>query len=200
MQKGLIAIATTERNSFSWSFIKSLLELNNKSGCGVVYTNIGAIDMARNHLLLMALQAKVDYVCMLDSDMIVPADGIDRLLKTMKEFDTHIGTGIYFKGEAPHDAVAFDYVDDKYYIPIKDWSKKRLVDGVGMGFTIIKKELFGVSFGFTKHNGRLIGEDITFCHVARQKGYKIVLDNTIKLGHIRTVAIDEEYIKKNEIK
>lgn len=37
-----------------------------------------------------------------------------------------------------------------------------------------------------RENGRwhYVGEDYAFCHRARKSGYKIILDNSIKLGHI----------------
>lgn len=197
--KGVIAIPTSERNNFNWKFIESLLRLKTRSGAAVTHSNVGVLDIARNELMLRALKMECDYVCMMDSDMTVPVDAIEKLLKTMEEFDAHIGTGLYFMGSSPHVPVAYDYVNGKYE-NIKEWDKPRLIDGCGMGLCVIKSELFGIRYAFVVHNNKLLGEDITFCHRARLKGYKIVLDPTVKLGHLRMIEVNEEYIKNNENK
>ncbi len=198
--KGVIGVPTSERNNFSWSFIESLLRLKTRSGAAVTHCNIGILDVARNQLIYVALNNKCDYICMMDSDMVVPADGIEKLLATMEKFDAHIGTGLYFMGSEPHHPVAYDYINGAY-VPITKWDEPRLVDGCGMGFCVIKKELFGIKYAFVVHENKLLGEDITFCHRARLKGYKIVLDPTVKLGHLRMIEVNEEYannVNKNK--
>jgi hypothetical protein len=192
--KLLLAITASERNNFSWDFISSLLELKAVTGATVTVSQGCYIDINRNKLLLEAIKGDYDYVCMIDSDMTFPKDAVDKLLKTMKEFDAKVGTGLYFKGSHPHDPVIYD-LKDGFYEPITDWKEAREVDGCGMGFCLIHKDLFPVMFSFTKLNGRLLGEDITFCHLAKSKGHKIVLDPRVKIGHLRTLAINEEYIK-----
>lgn len=195
--KGLIGIVSSDRNTFSWSFIQSLIELKTVLGVPISYSQVGTIDAARNQILLTALKHDCDWVVMLDSDMVVPRDGVLRLLETMKKEDAEIGAGLYFKGSRPYDAVAFDY-DGEHYVPITDWSETRYVDAVGMGFTVIKKSLFHLSFGFVRHKDRMLGEDVKFCHDAREGGTKIVLDPSVRCGHLRMIEIDEQYIKLHE--
>ncbi len=196
---GAIGVVSSERNNFSWDFIISLINLKGKNpSCPIIYCQIGTIDAARNYLLLQAIKYKFDWIIMVDSDMTFPSDGAEKLLKTMEKFGADIGAANYFKGSKPHDSTAFDWDEDlQGYKPIKDWSEKRYIDACGMGFTLISKNAFHTSFDFVKLNNRLLGEDMTFCHRAREKGMKIVLDPTIPIGHLRMVPINEEYIRKN---
>ncbi len=194
--KGLLGIIASERNNFTWDFIQSLLELKHTTGAAVAYSQIGTQDVARNQILLMALKHDCDWVVMVDSDMTFPKDGVQKLFETMDKMEASIGAGLYFKGSKPHDPVAYDLIDTNY-ISVKDWSKPREIDACGMGFTVIKKELFGIRFAFETRSGKIYGEDMVFCERAKSYGYKIVLDPSVKCGHLRMIPIDEDFISKH---
>ena len=193
--KGLIGIIASERNNFSWDFIHSLIELKHATGAGVAYSQIGTQDVARNQILLMALKHDCDWVIMVDSDMTFPKDGGHKLFETANKTGASIVAGLYFKGSKPYEPVAYDQIDTNYH-SIKDWSKVREIDAAGMGFTLIKKELFGIRFAFENRNGKIYGEDMVFCEKAKNLGYKVVLDPSVKCGHLRMIPIEENYINK----
>jgi hypothetical protein len=62
-----------------------------------------------------------------------------------------------------------------------------------MGFTVIKKDLFDIKFEFRPGKG----EDYLFCQEARKLGKNIILVPSVKCGHLRTIEVNEEFIKRN---
>lgn len=195
--KGLIGIAASERNNFSWDFIQSLLELKHFTGAAVAYSQIGVLDIARNELVRMALKHDCDWLLMVDSDMTFPKDGVNRLMETMDKFGADVGGGLYFKGSHPYDPVAMEWDgENDTHRPLKDWNEAREVGAVGMGFTLIKKDAFGINFEFIKRSGRIWGEDTVFCFRARERGMKVILDPDVKCGHLRMIQVNEDYIKR----
>lgn len=195
MKKGLIGILSTERNNFSWQFIQSLLNLKSHMGssCIISYVHSGTIPDGRNALLDIGKQHNCDYVLMIDSDMTFPADGIDRLLVSMEKMNALIGCGIYFGTYYPYPSAPMAYDEkDGVQIALDDWSDVRYITSCGMGFTLIKKELFDLRFVFKPAQG----EDHLFCKEARSLSHKIILDPTVKCGHLRTIEINEDIIKR----
>lgn len=194
MLKGGIGVIASERNNFSWHFIQSLLMLKERMGKSVTISHVhsGTIPDGRNALLDIAKQGNYDYMLMIDSDMTFPSTGIDQLLDSMERMNASIGGGLYFGTYPPFQSkpMAYDEKDGKQ-IALDDWSDTRYVTACGMGFTLIKKELFDIKFEFRP----LLGEDHLFCKEARARGAKIILEPSIKCGHLRTIPLDENLTK-----
>lgn len=192
--KGLIGILSSERNNFSWLFIQSLLQLKDRMGKEVTisYIHSGTIPDGRNAVLDAAKQGNYDYALMIDSDMTFPSIGILQLLDSMERMEASIGCGIYFGTYPPFQSkpMAYDEKDGRQ-ISLDSWDKTRYITSCGMGFTLIKKELFDIKFEFRPN----LGEDHLFCKEAREKGYKIILEPSVKCGHLRTIALDEQSTK-----
>lgn len=194
--KILIGIVASERNNFSWFFIQSLLQLKAHMGSSAIVTCVhsGTIPDGRNAVLDIAKQHNCDYALMIDSDMTFPADGIDKLLVSMNKMDAKIGCGIYFGTYPPYKSTPMAYDEkDGVQVVLDDWSKTRYITSCGMGFTMIDKSLFDIRFEFRP----MLGEDHLFCKEARARGNKIILEPSIKCGHMRTVIIEEEFVKRN---
>lgn len=75
----------------------------------------------------------------------------------------------------------------------------RRVDAVGMGLTLIKREVLESldvnstllqPFAETVMEGRAVGEDVTFCLRARQKGFHTWLCGDARAGHAKTFIIN----------
>ncbi len=193
--KGLIGILSTERNNFSWQFIQSLINLKSYMGksCIISYIHSGTIPDGRNAVLDIAKQHNCDYALMIDSDMTFPSNGIETLLRSMESMEASIGCGIYFGTYYPYPSAPMAYDEkDGVQIVLDDWSKVRYITSCGMGFTLIKKELFDLRFEFRPGQG----EDHLFCKEVRRLGHKIILDPTVKCGHLRTIEINEEIINR----
>src|SRR5690348_14455001 len=110
MKIGICVIAT-ERNTYTWEFIKSLIDLRMhlKDDGFLIHINFGGINQARDLGMRIAKDKKLDYLCFIDSDMTFPANGINEVIKTMNVFGAQIGCGLYFTGNAPFVPVAYDY-------------------------------------------------------------------------------------------
>ena len=191
----MIGILSTERNNFSWQFIQSLLQLKSTMGSAVsiTYAHSGTIPDGRNAVLDAAKKSKCDYALMIDSDMTFPADGINILKNSMEKFDADIGCGIYFGTYYPYASkpLAFDEKDG-VQVALDSWEKTRYITTCGMGFTLITKDLFDIEFEFQPGKG----EDHLFCKEAQKRGAKAILEPSVKCGHLRTIALDEDIIKK----
>jgi hypothetical protein len=193
MLKGGIGIIASERNNFSWHFIQSLLNLLKKQPeLEIIYCQVGNQADARNFVLKVAKDKGLDYVCMIDSDMTFKSTDVLQLLDTMESFKGKVGAGLYFGTFPPYSPMCSELNENGFLQPIKDWSKPRYIDACGMGFTIIHKDLFDITFEFTAG----IGEDHSFCKKVALQGHNIVLDPNIRCGHLRVVPIDEEYRNK----
>jgi hypothetical protein len=72
------------------------------------------------------------------------------------------------------------------------------VDATGTGCLLIETRVFldlqKPYFQFTpnpdKEIGGVIGEDIWFCHKAREAGYKIFVDTSVPVGHLSVLNVD----------
>ena len=96
------------------------------------------------------------------------------------------------------DDPRFDYTEhgmarrsELIYRFITDYSKPRQIDGCGMGFTLITKDLFDLEFVFAPG----IGEDYDFCKQAQRRGHKIMLESNVRCGHLRVLPVDERMIE-----
>lgn len=159
---------------------------------------------AREALADNALSAGMDYMLMIDDDMICPMDMFERLY----EDDVDVVAPLAFTRNAPHMAVIYEcetgvdpVTKGKYLINhySRNYPENKLVrcDAVGFGAALIKmdvirrmqKPYFMSSCG--------TGEDILFCYnAAQQAGAKIHMDTSVKLGHIGApLVITEEYAK-----
>ena len=136
----------------------------------------------------------------IDGDMIFPPTGVDQLLS----YDLDIVGGVYhYKGE-PYDAVLKKIVkqgNDTVMHSIKDFPQDKLfeVDAIGTGFLLIKMDVFKkieppFFFHAQPHEFGMkdmpfpnndVGEDVYFCLKAKEAGFKIYADPTIKgLEHV----------------
>lgn len=158
---------------------------------------------AREALADNALEAGMDYMLMIDDDMICPMDLFERLY----DHNVDVVAPLAFTRNAPHYAVIYecetgtdpvsrqDYFINHY---ARNYPENQLVrcDAVGFGSALInmdvikkmKKPYFMSTCG--------TGEDILFCYNAQKVGAKVYMDTATKLGHIGApVIIDEAYAK-----
>lgn len=194
--KGGCGIIASERNTFSWSFILSLLNLQREMGkeFEILYSQTGDQATARNTILQTAKEAGLDYVIMIDSDMTFPPFGVKLLLDIMKKYVAKMATGLYFVGpmlNKSYEIASYEMTDGKLF-PVKEHSEPRLIDSCGMGFTLIMRDLFDIKFAFSDG----LGEDFYFCREAKKLGTNIVLDPRVQCGHLRMFEVNESLIKK----
>jgi GT2 family glycosyltransferase len=152
----------------------------------------------RNYIAVQACNNKSDYLLFIDDDMVFPPDTLDRLLAHKKEI---VSIAYHSRGSkdkiklVENDIMAIAETEKGKYINFEtnnDPKYKQLFEcfAGGTGTMLIKTEVFLKTkrpwFEFTYfENGKCKeGEDWNFCFKAKEAGYKIWCDPTLKVGHI----------------
>lgn len=182
-------------------FCQSIATLKTVEECTIVFNTGSLVYTSRNALATKAMQNEFDYVMWFDSDMEFEPDTLVNMLNTMREKDMDILTGLYFRRVYPYSPVLFDQLDIDgeicYWSEFKEIPEDIFeVGGCGFGCVLMKTDVFfdvqgrfGQMFAPIANNG----EDIAFCWRARQCGYKIYCDPSIKLGHVGYTTIDRAF-------
>lgn len=171
------------------------------------------IAIARNLIVRKFLASKATWLLMLDADMGFTEDLPYRLLETALEHQFAMVGGLCFAGG--HSVAMYPTL----YVLSPDPAKRaklevsRLeeyprdavvsVDATGAACTLIHRdvlEAMEVQWGETPHpwyaEGTHLnaeyGEDITFCLRARQLGFMIAVDTSVKLSHWKRYGLTEE--------
>lgn len=188
MSKILIAIPTFE-NIMPETF-KSIYDLD-PCGNELAFEFVKGYDCARarNDIVRMAIQGGFDYVFMIDADMYVPSDTLQKML----EYPTEICLGlcprkntknnetcIYKMGQVNYQN-AYTYRD----LPKQD---RVMVHGGGLACALIKTDIFtNLTYPWfryiTYQDGSELSEDLYFCSQAKANGYKIYVDTRVRCGH-----------------
>jgi len=154
---------------------------------------------SRNNLAKQAIASKSDYVLWLDSDMIFPGDIMTRMHKHMEE-GKDIVTGLYFRRKLPFSPVLFKELEFKdgqgHHEDYDDYPRDSVfeVAGAGFGCLMLKTSVLeDVALNYQDWFGPIggYGEDLSFLIRARELGYKVWCDSTIKCGHIGQLIVDE---------
>lgn len=143
---------------------------------------------ARNRCVDKALEGGFDYLMMIDSDTIVPANALKLLLDPpapivlgIYRYKNSSGDCPFFKPEAVNgnDKWRFDEVPEGRFE----------VKAAGLGCALIDTNVFKhldkpYYFWQERQTGKHTGEDIWFCNAAKAAGYKIVADGRVKCQHV----------------
>lgn len=151
----------------------------------------------RNYTAVQALNNKSEYLLMVDDDMTFPPDTLDKLISNKKDI-----CGVAYHSRGSKDKIklvpsimSIAEVDKGKYINLETETDPKYKDvfecyATGTGIMLIRCEiLYKIKrpwFEFTYHeNGKCKeGEDWNFCFKAKDAGYKIFTDPTIKIGHL----------------
>lgn len=143
----------------------------------------------RTWLVNEAIKNGGTHILFVDSDMIFPDDTIKRLLAHKKEI-----VGVRYKKR--------EFPVKWLYEPLGEESETEIfkVKYTGMGLMLIDLSIFtsklrplGVgadgrrtawfNFGRNSEGALVMGEDVWFANVARDSGYDVWVDGSIKVGH-----------------
>lgn len=136
------------------------------------------IVSSRTWLVLEAIKRGATHILFVDSDMVFPEDTLNRLLAHNKPI---VGVE-YNKREFPLKGVqeALEERSDTAIYKAKH---------VGTGMLLIDLTVFAklqgswFNFGRDSQGALVLGEDVWFCNTARDAGYDVWVDPTIKMGH-----------------
>lgn len=205
--KILIAVPTFE--SIYPDTFQSIYELD-PNGHELMFRFVRGYDCAtaRNKIAQTALDLEVDYVLMVDNDVVLPKDALINLTDDLKEvclgYYAHRDVDNIYRGRTCVCKL-YDSEGTKYFnYPLEsEYSAQELNDlrdngtnklqihGGGMGCAFIKADLFRslnypwydwVNYGDS--NRGMLSEDLFFCELCRKSNIPVYTDTRVGCGHI----------------
>lgn len=154
------------------------------------------VHVARQELLLFAIEQGLDYVLWLDSDMVFPRDMLQRLIAHNKQV---VGIN-YSKRGMPIDYVAIKKLSTDKDSPsirletTKDSTGLEEVDALGFGAVLMRldeeliaalpnpdeEQVFGFEY-LSDGRRQWMGEDVLFCRHLNRAGIPIYVDHDLSL-------------------
>lgn len=147
------------------------------------------VAVARNEIVKLAFQGAYDYVLMIDSDTIVPANVLDLMFDPSADIvlgvcprkNTKEGKTAIIKLDTP------EYHDSYYYNDLPEG--RTLVKGGGFACALVRTSVFTILQGpwfqyVTNEDGSTLSEDYYFCQNARFMGFDIYMDPRVRCGHL----------------
>ena len=192
----LVGILTREIVSMKWAMGFRNLMLPPSSG--ITVRSGAPYDVARNAICADALQHHFQWIFFVDDDVISPPDVYMRLVK----HDLDIVSGLYYRRHEPICPVAMKTDDTGKHQWVTAWSPPNSmleVDLVGAGCLLIHRRVLermsppwfewqigrepAQVSGAAPKRGAL-SEDFAFCVKAKEAGFKVHLDTSIRCDHV----------------
>ena len=180
------------------------LAMIEKIGDVAVSFNIGSLVYnSRNALARESVKMGADYILWIDSDMMFAPDVLKRLLDDRDKGD--IITGLYFRRVAPFSPVLFEKLEitdeGTAFANYDNLPQEQIFEVGGCGFGCVLTPVSVIMDVFAKYRTCFdplggVGEDLAFCWRARSLGYKVVCDQSIKLGHVGHTVITRDFYEQ----
>lgn len=202
-----ILICVPAMDQVATGFAQSLATLNKVGECAIAFICGSLIYDSRNKLARQALEFGADYTVWFDSDMVFEPDTLIKLIDHLEKDDCDIISGLYFRRAAPFTPVLFKKLDMSgphcRWSDFDDYPRDQLfeLEGIGFGCCAVKTEvLLAMTVKYKDFFSPInsVGEDLSFCWRARELGYRICCDSSIKCGHIGHMTVTESLFLANE--
>jgi len=208
LSKVKLAIALPHtQDTYPSEFVDSFCQITKPAHLYLKPSGGGPIDAIRNDLVQKAMMCDCTHIWMTDTDQVYPQDTLMRLL----EHDKKIVAAKVHRRTAPYDPILlrgninnYDIVSDEEWS--KDGGQLIEVDATGFGSVLLDMEVFETIarpwFVFDLYNWDTpLGEDVGFYIKAKEAGYRVWVDCSIKVGHLSRMAITEEsYFAYKDVK
>jgi len=179
------------------SFFDSFIQMDRPSFVYIPAKN-GDIAGMRNQIVGQALQMGCTHLLMMDADQVYPVDTIPRLLA----HNLPIVHASVHRRYPPFDSILYQG-DLNGYTNKTDFTDGDLVEvsacgtGCVLYHTKVFQEMEPPWYEFVpnpnKEKGGTVGEDIWFCEKVRKLGYKVMVDTSIKVGHLTLFNVDDAF-------
>ena len=184
-------------------FMQSLVGL--VKPCEVTYaiSKSSLVYDSRNKICEMALNNGYDVILWLDSDMTFDSDVLEKMLKHYEDGYKYV-SGIAFARRYPTVPCVYkDLNIDRenkdiigvHAVQFDEWPDEMFeIEGSGLACCMTSVDMIkdiAIKHGPPFYPRYGFGEDLTFCHMARQEGYKLYCDPSIKPGHIGNIVFNE---------
>jgi hypothetical protein len=147
----------------------------------------------RNIMIRTAFEQNATHVLFIDDDVLLPVDGLKRLLA----HDKDVVSGLYLLRNYPHLPVMFEeWFDDgrcRYAFLDSNTSGLKEVVNIGLGCVLIKTEVLRamtdpwITLGQIDQEGW--SDDVHFFNKVRQAGFRMYVDTDVRCGQVITAAI-----------
>ena len=203
----LIAVPTFE--TIYADTYKSLWDLD-KCGHEVLFDSVRGYDVAtaRNKIAQKAIDLNADYVLSVDNDVALPKDALEKLLEDPKDiclgYYAHRPNDNLYNGRTCICKLRDETGKAYYHYPLEsEYTAKELhrlaeagetkieIHGGGMGCALVRTDVFRqipypwydwVNYGDA--NRGMLSEDLYFCVLCRNSGYRIYADVRVGCGHL----------------
>jgi glycosyltransferase involved in cell wall biosynthesis len=198
--KILIAVPTSRY--IEVETFKSIYDQIKPEGCEVHFQYFWGynVEQVRNIQVNWMLQNGFDYMFCVDSDIILPADALVRLLSAQSH-SVGITSGVYVQRKdtekTPEIYVTNPHTGGHDRMSLSDIQADQVLPAaaVGFGCCLVHRRVFesvGNPWFEYKSNiefDKVISEDVTFCVKATQKGFHILVDTQVKCGHVHKTVL-----------
>jgi len=167
------------QTDFCMSLTALIAKAKSSNQLTLINSRSSIITNVRNQIVQAALDAKVEYLLFLDSDMVFPPDTLDRLLSHSKDI---VGC-VYLRRLPPHDMIGLPLEQ----APGSEYTGLTQMRALPTGVMLIKMSVFEkirlpyFKLKFIEETNTTVGEDILFCEEAREAGLEVWAD--IELSH-----------------
>ena len=199
MEKGKILIAVPTFENIKPQCFKSIFGLTNPKNFNLYFDYVKGYDCARarNEIAKLAIKHNFDYVLMIDSDVSVPKETVNKLL----DCKTDVALGWYYKKRTKTDeTIIFDFGKDFtgknmiYGETLYEREDPFEIKGGGLGISLVNVNVFRkMPYPYFKYviydNDTILSEDLYFCNEARKYGMQIKCNPSVKGGHINEVLM-----------
>ncbi len=191
----IISIPTV--GSIDSQFFYMFHTLYRPAGTGLDVEARSLPDIARNKLAERALEHGYDYIFLLDDDMLFNDQFLMTKMVAVLESrpDADIIAPAAFMRNPPYLPCVFRYSDDMPYFNVVADKNVGIVevDAITCAATLVRTSLFKKMekpwFEWIQYGKDRLGEDISFCHKARQLGRKILFNSDEEVFHMSSRQI-----------
>lgn len=189
-----LLIAVPALDYIHTEFVRCLIALINKLRSDRVQFEIKIesgtlVYVARDKLANYAINNEFSHVLWLDSDIVFQ----DTIIEDLEFSGADFVTGIYHSRRTPFVSTVFRKIEPPEWYKLDDYPHEPFeIAGCGFGAVLIKTQILKDVMLSQKTCFcpiRNMGEDLAFCKRARESGYKIIADPTVRLGHIGHITV-----------
>lgn len=197
------------------AFMESMINLLGESSANISTMSIKSgplVGRARDIAFDQFLPLDADAICFADTDMVFEKTALDELIAADKPIVSALMYGVNAQSDTKFVAASVKDEGDRYQPPKREAMPETgvfEVDGVGMAFTLIQREVVqalydhnphsrpgrekfaesGWPFEATWEDDRMMGEDIAFCVRAKNLGYSSWIALDTRVGHTKSFVI-----------
>ena len=165
-------------------------EIIRKKGFNTVYLKAkdyyDKIIRSRNAIRSYFLAKDFDYLFFIDSDVMVPADALQKLVKHDKDIVSGVVYTIWtLEGQTKIRPILFEYNDETTRKIMKTKSKTpglHEIAACGAGCMLVKRKVHA-KISFAMPEDKKTSEDYWFCYLAEKQGFKIYADTSVQCKH-----------------